>query len=182
MVWLQNCFSMWKFHPHLNRFPGLTLGIAMALGHAHRLRAAAVASLGRRADAWSAQRKTSAPWGTSFWWISWDFMGLYGDFMGFYGGLLGSNGILCDFMVILWDFMGFYGILWWFYGILWDFMVILWDFMVVYWGLMGFTRPGQHTENYGKSRCLMGKSTISTGSFIYIAMLVYRRINQTKSW
>jgi hypothetical protein len=34
---------------------------------------------------------------------------------------------------------------------------------------------GKHTKNYGKSLCLMGKSTISTGPFS-IAMLVYQRV------
>jgi len=29
------------------------------------------------------------------------------------------------------------------------------------WGGFAFTRPGKHTKNYGKSPCLMGKSTIN---------------------
>ena len=36
---------------------------------------------------------------------------------------------------------------------------------------------GKHLHSYGKSPCLMGKSTISTGPFS-IAMLNYQRVNQ----
>ena len=50
-----------------------------------------------------------------------------------------------EFMVTSWDFV-------------WEFMVTSWDLS---WDLSWvFTRPGKHTQNNGKSPCLMGKSTL----------------------
>jgi len=34
------------------------------------------------------------------------------------------------------------------------------------WNFMEFTRPGQHTKNYGQSPLLMGKSTVCVGIFM----------------